>query len=122
MKIYRMHLRRELLCRAIKGKQKVHVDLFNGLRAVDGVLRLRIDNSVSDRESCFFYINLISATISYAIVTSSFVEASVAYATPRDLAANIISLICYIISLFCYSQINGACGVGERLLRRCWYR
>jgi hypothetical protein len=47
IRLARLQLRRELICRTITRKLKVPVDLCDGLRAADGVLRFRIDNSVS---------------------------------------------------------------------------
>ena len=47
--------------------------------------------------------------------TSASAEAFVAYAAPGDLDGEINRLKCLYNIKFCVSQINGACGDGERL-------
>ena len=54
--------------------------------------------------------------------TSTYAEASVAYAAPGDFAGEINLFICHENIIFCFSQIRGACGGGEGQFRCCCYR
>ncbi len=81
--------------------------LFHGMQTSDGVLRSRIYYTVSGFRRVLFF--------SYAAGTSASAEASVAYAASGDLAGEIDRIKCLYNIMFCFSQINGACGDGERV-------
>ncbi len=84
--------------------------LFFGLHPADDLLLSRIDYTVSDFRRALFFIYCARGRY------FSIRWASVAYAAPGDLLAGEINrLKCLsIIIIICFSQINGACGDGER--------